>query len=87
MRSASAEEEWQRVKLTKEQAESFEARLKERIPVVEKRLWREAEENVTRSIMFNDGVEVGWRGRDKKMREDQAKLAEWRERYEQANSQ
>lgn len=79
-----AEEEWQRAKLTKEQTESFAARVKERTPTVEKRLLREAEENVTRAFMFDGGVEVGWRDRDKKIREDQAKLAEWRERYEQA---
>lgn len=33
-----AEEDWQRVKLTKEQTESFATRVKERIPAVEKRL-------------------------------------------------
>ena len=38
--------------------------------------------------MFPGGVEVGGGARAKKFSEDQAKLAEWRKRHEQAaNSQ
>jgi hypothetical protein len=48
-----------------------------RIPLVEQRLWQEAEQNVVRGFMdVRQGVEVGGRPRNQKLLDDQKKLEE-----------
>lgn len=56
-------------------AESFAARLALRIPEVEQRLWKQAEENVVRAYRFPGGVEVG-NAEVNKLREAERKIEE-----------
>jgi hypothetical protein len=66
-------------------AETFAARLSLRIPVVEQRLWRTAEQNVAHALVSpSQAVEAGRPVRDRKLREDEAKIEE-RIKHEQAN--
>lgn len=66
-------------------AESFEARLELRIPVVEQRLWRQAEVSVGRALMGpGKAVEPLASAREDKLREDERAIEQERIRQEQA---
>lgn len=85
-KAISEADEARRGTKTEDLAETFAARLALRIPEVEQRLWQQAERNVVSAFGHPyGGVEAGGGTRAKKMREDQAKLDEWRQRYEQAS--
>ena len=62
---------------TEDLQETFAARLALRIPVVEQQLWRTAEQNVSHTLLFpTTAVEAGRPVRDRKLREDEAKIEE-----------